>query len=286
MLAGAGLGDQPRLAHPPGEQGLAEHLVGLVGAAMKQILALQIDPRPLRAEVAAAGERGRPAGIFGEQLGKLGLEGVVLLRRRGRRPRAARARARGSRARRRRHRRRSGRSASAGPPPRAAGRSASKKAWSLRGILAARRRPRRPSRRRARRRRPGPRRAAFGGQGRPRGCRPAEVAPAAQPAPVEGDSGPAASGRRPGVEKGPVGAGARPRAHRGRPPPPPRSRSRRGAGREAPGCRARSSSPWSWTAWRPSARAAEATCISFSLRKMPTSGNRRGLGDRLGLRAA
>ena len=47
VLAGAGLGDQPGLAHPPREQGLAEHLVGLVGAAVEQILALQIDARPV-----------------------------------------------------------------------------------------------------------------------------------------------------------------------------------------------------------------------------------------------
>ena len=80
MLAGAGLGDQPGLAHPLGEQGLAEHLVGLVRAAVEQILALQIDARLARAEVAAAGQRRRPAGIVEQQLGELGLERRILLR--------------------------------------------------------------------------------------------------------------------------------------------------------------------------------------------------------------
>ena len=80
VLAGAGLGDQPGLAHPPGEQGLAEHLVGLVRAAVEQILALQIDARLARAEVAAAGQRRRPPGIIGEQVVELGLEAGIVLR--------------------------------------------------------------------------------------------------------------------------------------------------------------------------------------------------------------
>ena len=58
VLAGAGLGDQPRLAHAPREQALPQHLVGLVGAAVKQVLALQID---VARQVAAARQRRRPA---------------------------------------------------------------------------------------------------------------------------------------------------------------------------------------------------------------------------------
>jgi hypothetical protein len=79
MLAGAGLGDQPRLAHLPGEQGLPQHLVGLVRAAVEQVLALQVDARALIAEIAAEGERRRAAGIIGEQAGELGLEIIVEL---------------------------------------------------------------------------------------------------------------------------------------------------------------------------------------------------------------
>ena len=43
MLAGAGLGDDARLAHPAGEQDLAEHVVDLVRAGVVELLALEID---------------------------------------------------------------------------------------------------------------------------------------------------------------------------------------------------------------------------------------------------
>ena len=33
-------------AHPPGQQGLAEGVVDLVGAGVVQVLAFQVDPRP------------------------------------------------------------------------------------------------------------------------------------------------------------------------------------------------------------------------------------------------
>ena len=71
MLPGAGLGDQPGLAHALGEQPLPEHLVGLVRAAVQQVLALQID---VARQVAAAGQRRRPAGIIGEQIVELRAE--------------------------------------------------------------------------------------------------------------------------------------------------------------------------------------------------------------------
>ncbi len=77
MLAGAGLGDQPGLAHAPGEQPLPEHLVGLVRAAVEQVLALQID---VAGQVAAAGQRRRPPGIIGEQAVELGRERRIVLR--------------------------------------------------------------------------------------------------------------------------------------------------------------------------------------------------------------
>ena len=46
VLAGAGLGDHAALAHPHGQQRLAERVVDLVGAGVVQVFALQIDLRP------------------------------------------------------------------------------------------------------------------------------------------------------------------------------------------------------------------------------------------------
>ena len=43
VLAGAGLGDDPGLAHAPGQQDLAEAVVDLVRAGVVQLFALQID---------------------------------------------------------------------------------------------------------------------------------------------------------------------------------------------------------------------------------------------------
>ena len=77
MLAGAGLGDQPGLAHAPGKQALRQHLVGLVRAAVEQVLALQID---VAGKVAAAGQRRRAAGIVREQAVELGGERRIVLR--------------------------------------------------------------------------------------------------------------------------------------------------------------------------------------------------------------
>ena len=76
MLSGTGFGDQPGLAHAPGEQRLTEHLVGLVRAAVEQIFALQIDSP---GKVAAEGQRGRAAGIIGQQFIELGAERHILL---------------------------------------------------------------------------------------------------------------------------------------------------------------------------------------------------------------
>ena len=44
VLAGAGLGDHPGLAQPPGQQGLAERVVDLVGAGVGEVLALEVEP--------------------------------------------------------------------------------------------------------------------------------------------------------------------------------------------------------------------------------------------------
>ena len=55
VLAGAGLGDDPGLAHPLGQQRLAEHVVDLVRAGVVEVLALEQDARPagVLAQVAA-----------------------------------------------------------------------------------------------------------------------------------------------------------------------------------------------------------------------------------------
>ena len=43
VLAGAGLGDDPGLAHAPGEQDLAQAVVDLVRAGVVQLVALEVD---------------------------------------------------------------------------------------------------------------------------------------------------------------------------------------------------------------------------------------------------
>ena len=45
VLPGAGLGDDAPLAHARGEQRLAERVVDLVRAGVRQVLALEEDPR-------------------------------------------------------------------------------------------------------------------------------------------------------------------------------------------------------------------------------------------------
>ena len=45
VLTGAGLGDDPLLAHPPRQQDLADRVVDLMGAGVVQVLALQVDLR-------------------------------------------------------------------------------------------------------------------------------------------------------------------------------------------------------------------------------------------------
>ncbi|MNE27481.1 hypothetical protein D3C80_1208920 [compost metagenome] len=80
MLTGAGLGDDLFLAHALGEQGLAQHLVGLVGAAVQQIFTLQIEAGlGALGQVAGQGERGRAPGVLGQQLLEFGDKGRVIL---------------------------------------------------------------------------------------------------------------------------------------------------------------------------------------------------------------
>ncbi len=81
VLAGAGLGDDPRLAHPPGEQRLADRVVDLVGARVGEVLALQVDPAVrLLGEALGKVERRRPADEVAVQERELLLEPLVLAR--------------------------------------------------------------------------------------------------------------------------------------------------------------------------------------------------------------
>ena len=79
VLAGAGLGDDARLAHAPGQQDLAEHVVDLVRAGVVQLLALEIDLRAAEMLGQPLGEieRARAADVVREQAVELGVEGRV-----------------------------------------------------------------------------------------------------------------------------------------------------------------------------------------------------------------
>src|SRR5829696_7976884 len=63
VLARAGLGDDALLAHTVGEQDLAQGVVDLVRARVRQVLALEPDvgPAPLAGQALGEHERGRPA---------------------------------------------------------------------------------------------------------------------------------------------------------------------------------------------------------------------------------
>src|SRR5918999_1854625 len=78
VLAGAGLGDDPRLAHALGQQRLAERVVDLVRAGVEQVLALEVDrvSGGLREPLGVV-ERGRAAGEVSEEGGELGAEPLV-----------------------------------------------------------------------------------------------------------------------------------------------------------------------------------------------------------------
>jgi hypothetical protein len=79
MLAGAGLGDDPVLAHAPGEQDLAHDVVDLVGARMVELVALEIDLRPAEMLGQPLGEieRRGPADIMLEERVELLAKGRV-----------------------------------------------------------------------------------------------------------------------------------------------------------------------------------------------------------------
>ena len=78
VLAGAGLGDDPGLAHPAGQQVLAEGVVELVGPGVEQVLTLEPDAQAeLVRQPPGREQRGRPAGVVAPQGVELGPEGGV-----------------------------------------------------------------------------------------------------------------------------------------------------------------------------------------------------------------
>ena len=76
VLAGAGFGDDPPLAHPDREQALAERVVDLVGAGVAEVLALEADLAPPASSREPLGEeqRGGAADEGGEQAVEFGRE--------------------------------------------------------------------------------------------------------------------------------------------------------------------------------------------------------------------
>ena len=81
MLPRAGLRDQPRLPHLLRQQGLAQHVVDLVGPGVVQILPFQVDLRAAQLLRQPPGviQPGGPSGVFVQQLRELCVEGRVLL---------------------------------------------------------------------------------------------------------------------------------------------------------------------------------------------------------------
>ena len=76
VLTGTGLGDQPGLAHPLGQQRLPQHVVDLVAAGVVEVLALEQDARAadLGGQPRGVGQRARPAGVVGRQVVQPGQE--------------------------------------------------------------------------------------------------------------------------------------------------------------------------------------------------------------------
>ena len=76
VLPRAGLGDDPPLAHVAGEQRLAQRVVDLMCAGMRQILPLEIDLRAAQVgrQPPRMGQCGGPADISAQQIAQLGLE--------------------------------------------------------------------------------------------------------------------------------------------------------------------------------------------------------------------
>ena len=83
VLSRAGLGGDPRLAHPHREQRLAERVVHLVRAGMTKVLALEVDFRAaeFRGQVGGEVKRRRPADVLARVALQLGAKARVAPRR-------------------------------------------------------------------------------------------------------------------------------------------------------------------------------------------------------------
>ena len=81
VLAGAGLGNDPGFAHALHQQPLAHDVVRLVRPGVVQVLALDVDASAaeVAGQILGKGERGRPAGVGGHEIGILLPEGGVAL---------------------------------------------------------------------------------------------------------------------------------------------------------------------------------------------------------------
>ena len=81
--AGAGLGDQPPLAHAPGEERLSDGVVHLVGAGVVEVLALQEDSGAAEVvrESSRVGERALASDVVPQDFVELPPEGGVVARR-------------------------------------------------------------------------------------------------------------------------------------------------------------------------------------------------------------
>ncbi len=82
MLAGAGFGDDPLLAHPPSEQSLPQAVVDLVRAGVQQVFALDVNLRAAVyfAEALGVIERRGTAGVIGKKILQLGLKRGIVAR--------------------------------------------------------------------------------------------------------------------------------------------------------------------------------------------------------------
>ena len=81
VLSGSGLGDDAGLAHAPGEQHLAEHVVDLVGTGVAEVLTLEQYGRPAAlAQTSGVIQGSGAAGVVGEEARELGLKGRVRAR--------------------------------------------------------------------------------------------------------------------------------------------------------------------------------------------------------------
>ncbi len=79
MLPRAGLSNEARFLHAPGEQRLPDRIVDLMGAGMAQVLALEVNLRTTQSFRQTLGEiqRRRPPDIFFQIVLQLGLKPLI-----------------------------------------------------------------------------------------------------------------------------------------------------------------------------------------------------------------